>query len=509
MPRSPLVLIILDGFGINPKKEGNAIYLANHPTLKGLEEGNHSQLLTSGEVVGLPPGQMGNSEVGHTNIGSGRIVYQDYTRINKSIKEGDFFRNESLKKIFSNVNKNNSKLHFLGLVSDGGVHSHIDHLFALLKFAKQEGVKKIFIHAFLDGRDTAHNIASLFVQQLENFLRKETIGKIATVSGRYYAMDRDKRWDRIQKTYEALTEAKGLKTSSSLLAIQEALKRGETDEFVQPTIIDSSGVIEDQDTVLFFNFRADRTRQLTQAFTLSDFQPFQRRKVPHLFQFVTMTQYDKKFSLPIIFQPLHLKNILGEILSREGIPQLRIAETEKYAHVTFFFNGGEEKAFPGEERILIPSPREVPTYDLKPQMSSLEITETVLKNIERNEFGFTVLNFANADMVGHTGNLSAAIRAVEVLDECIAKILAAVQKKKGHLLISADHGNIEQMIHYDTGKPHTSHTTNPVPFYYVSPNRKRVKLKDGILADIMPTILHLLDLPTPVEVTGKNLIASS
>lgn len=508
MPRSKLVmLVILDGFGINPKKEGNAIQLADAPTFRALEKGNRSQISTSGEAVGLPPGQMGNSEVGHTNIGSGRIVYQDLTRIHRAIEEGDFFKNPLLKKTFADIRKTDSKLHLIGLLSDGGVHSHIDHLKALLKFAKNEGVARVYIHPFLDGRDTPYNSSPLYLRQLETTLKSEKMGVIATISGRYYAMDRDQRWDRTEKAYDALTSGIGQRGDSASLAIEQAFQKGETDEFVSPAVIDPAGLISDHDSVIFFNFRADRARQLTQSLAFENFLFFKRKTVPKLAQFITMTQYDQTYRFPVIFPPFQLTHILGEVLAEHKIPQLRIAETEKYAHVTFFFNGGEEQIFQGEERILIPSPRDVPTYDLKPQMGALEVTETVIKNIAKGEFGFIVLNFANADMVGHTGNLPAAIKAVETLDRCVEKIARAVQVQKGHLLITADHGNVEQMIDEETGGPHTTHTTNPVPFYYIEPERRRVDLKDGILADFMPTILNLLGLEIPKEVTGKNLIA--
>ncbi|MBI3016739.1 MAG: 2,3-bisphosphoglycerate-independent phosphoglycerate mutase [Deltaproteobacteria bacterium] len=507
--RHPVMLIVLDGFGINPQKKGNAIALAHAPTFRILEKGNHSQIMTSGEHVGLPNGQMGNSEVGHTNIGAGRIVYQELTRIHKSIREGDFFKKETLKKVCKAVIEKKSKLHVMGLLSDGGVHSHIEHLFALLKFAKEQGVEQVYIHCFLDGRDTPAQSSPLYLKQLESFIQKENAGqflKIATISGRYYAMDRDNRWDRIEKSFCALTEAKGFEAPSALKAIEMANQRGETDEFVKPTVLDSKGIIEDKDAILFFNFRADRARQLTRAFTQREFDRFQRAKSPKLSQFICMTQYDETFNLPVVFSPQRLTHILGQVLSENEIPQLRIAETEKYAHVTFFFNGGEEKVFPGEERILIPSPREIPTYDLKPQMSAPEMTQTVIHNIEKDIFGFIVLNFANADMVGHTGKLDATICAIETLDQCMAKIMKAIQKKKGHLLVTADHGNAEQMIDYQTGEPHTAHTTNPVPLYYLHPEQKKIALQNGILADLMPTVLNLMKLPFPKEVTGKNLI---
>ncbi|MBI3019056.1 MAG: 2,3-bisphosphoglycerate-independent phosphoglycerate mutase [Deltaproteobacteria bacterium] len=504
----PVMLVILDGFGINPQKKGNAIALADAPTFRMLEKGNHSRMMTSGEHVGLPDGQMGNSEVGHTNIGAGRIVYQELTRIHKSIREGYFFKSETLKKAFKTVLEKKSKLHVMGLLSDGGVHSHIEHLFALLKFAKEQKIERVYIHCFLDGRDTPAQSSPSYLKQLEAFIQKERAGqflKIATISGRYYAMDRDNRWDRIEKSFCALTEAKGFEAPSALKAIEMANQRGETDEFVKPTVLDSKGVIEDHDAIIFFNFRADRARQLTRAFTHYEFDRFQRVKSPKLSQFICMTQYDETFNLPVIFSPQRLTHILGQILSENDIAQLRIAETEKYAHVTFFFNGGEEKVFPGEERILIPSAREVPTYDLKPQMSAPQVTQAALHNIEKDAFGFIVLNFANADMVGHTGKLEAAVQAIETLDQCMEKIIKTIQKKKGHLLVTADHGNAEQMIDYKTGEPHTAHTTHPVPFYYVHPEQKKVTLQNGILADLMPTVLNLMHLPIPQEVTGKNL----
>ena len=503
---NPVMLMVLDGFGINSEKKGNAIQLANGPTLRKLEKANRSQIYTSGGAVGLPDGQMGNSEVGHMNLGSGRIVYQDFTRINKSINEGDFFNNILLKEVFAKAKKNNANIHYLGLVSDGGVHSHIKHLFALLAFARKENCDRNYVHCFLDGRDTHYQNAHLYLQQLEVFLAQNNYGKIASISGRYYAMDRDKRWNRIKKVYDLLTEGKGLSAPTSQMAIQQATERGETDEFVLPTLIDPKGLIKDNDIVIFFNFRADRARQLTITLTDPAFDGFDRSRFPKVDLFITMTQYHKHFPFPAIFPPTHLTNVLGEILSKQHIPQLRIAETEKYAHVTFFFNGGEERLFEGEERLLIPSPRNIATYDLKPEMSAPELTHTVIKNIESKNFGFILLNFANADMVGHTGSLPAAIRAVEVLDECIEKILNTLLKNKGHLLITADHGNIEQMINYETGEPHTAHTTNPVPFYYIHPDQKKYKLNDGVLADFMPTVLKILNLPIPMEVTGNNLI---
>ncbi|HBQ20623.1 MAG: phosphoglycerate mutase (2,3-diphosphoglycerate-independent) [Deltaproteobacteria bacterium GWA2_38_16] len=508
MPKpNPVMLIVLDGFGINPKKEGNAIALASAPTFRKLETLNHSQIMTSGHSVGLPEGQMGNSEVGHTNIGAGRIVYQDLTRIHKSIDEGDFFKNAPLKKIFSLVKEKKSRLHLMGLVSDGGVHSHIEHLFALLKFAKKENINTVYLHCFLDGRDTLASISATYIQKLQEFIQKEKIGTIATLCGRYYAMDRDKRWDRIEKAYRALTEGVGFNFKNPIEAISAANSRGETDEFIQPSVINPKGTIQDNDAMLFFNFRADRARQLTRTFTENNFKEFKKIKSPKICHFLCMTRYDDTFNLPVIFPSARLIHILGQVLAEHHIPQLRIAETEKYAHVTFFFNGGEEKVFPQEKRILIPSPREVPTYDLKPEMSALEVTETVIDHLKKDEFGFILLNFANADMVGHTGKLTAAIKAVETLDHCIEKILQVISNKKGHLLITADHGNIEQMIDYKTLKPHTAHTTNPVPFYYVHPEQKKVPLNNGILADFMPTILNLMNLNVPKEVTGKNLIA--
>ncbi|OGQ17452.1 MAG: phosphoglycerate mutase (2,3-diphosphoglycerate-independent) [Deltaproteobacteria bacterium RIFCSPHIGHO2_02_FULL_40_11] len=506
MPKTPYILVVLDGFGIAPKSKGNAIQLATAPTFRKLESLGYSQLQASGLEVGLPKGIMGNSEVGHTNLGAGRIVDQDSVRIQKAIETGALFKNPILQTAFKKVKKENSKLHFIGLLSDGGVHSFNTHLYTLLKAATENEIQNIFIHAFLDGRDTPPKSSPKYIEELEKKLKELNCGKIATLSGRFYAMDRDTRWERIEKAYIAMTKAQGQKANSAKAAIHAAFERGETDEFVVPTVIHSEGVIQDKDIVIFFNFRPDRARQLTRAFTEDSFQEFQRKKI-NLSEFVIMTHYDRKLKLPVLFPPQTLSNVMGEIVSKAGWTQLHIGETEKYAHVTYFFNGGREAPFQGEERILIPSTRAVPTYDLKPEMSAHEITKNVIDHLKKGVSDFMILNFANADMVGHTGNFKATVQAVEILDRCIEKIIKDTQNKKGHLWITADHGNAEQMIHPKTGDLHTAHTTNPVPLYYVSPNAKKQSYKNGILADVMPTLLKVMGLAIPKEVTGKNLLA--
>ncbi|MEW8997036.1 MAG: 2,3-bisphosphoglycerate-independent phosphoglycerate mutase [Thermoanaerobacter sp.] len=510
MPEKLTMLVILDGFGLSVKKEGNAVYQANTPNLDFyFKNYPHTTLSASGLAVGLPEGQMGNSEVGHLNIGAGRIVYQELTRISKDIKEGTFFTKKEFLDAVENVKKNNSKLHLFGLLSDGGVHSHITHLFALMKLAKDQGLKEVYIHAFLDGRDVPPACAKEYIKQFEEESNRIGIGKIATISGRYYAMDRDKRWDRTKKAYDAIVLGKGVYAHSPMEAIDIAYSKDQTDEFVEPTVILENGkpvaTVDAGDSIIFFNFRPDRARQLTRAFIDEVFNHFEREKGYLPVFFVSMTQYDETFeNIHVAYKPERLDNTLGEYLSKKGIKQLRIAETEKYAHVTFFFNGGVEEPNEGEERILVPSPK-VATYDLKPEMSAYEVTDTVIPKIMSNQYGFILLNFANPDMVGHTGVLNAAIKAIEAIDECLGRIVNAVQSVGGTIIITADHGNAEEMIDPVTKEPQTAHTTNPVPFIVIGEGDIDLR-KDGILADIAPTVLDIMKLPIPQEMTGKSLI---
>lgn len=507
----PLMLMILDGWGIRQEKEGNAVAGASTPYYDSLlTTYPHTILSASGEDVGLPEGQMGNSEVGHLNMGAGRIVYQDFTRISKAIREGEFFKNEILLSAMANSKEKGTALHLIGLLSDGGVHSHITHLFALLDMAKELGIQKVFIHALLDGRDVPPANAREYIDSLESKLKDLGIGAIATVMGRYYAMDRDKRWERVESAYNAMAFGEGLEATLASGAVARSYEAGDTDEFVKPTVIikdtgEPVATVKDGDSVIFYNFRPDRAREITRAFVDEDFTGFERKPgYPRVF-YVCLTQYDKTIDAPVAFKPQVLSNTLGEYLSKNGMKQLRIAETEKYAHVTFFFNGGVEPPNPGEERILIPSPK-VATYDLKPEMSAYEVTEAVLKEIRGDKFDVIMLNFANPDMVGHTGVESAAIKAVETIDDCMSKIVEAVKEKGGIVLITADHGNVEQMIDTDTHQPFTAHTTGPVPLVYVDDRNKNVQLEPGRLEDIAPTMLSLLGLEKPEEMTGRSLI---
>ncbi|AEH44886.1 phosphoglycerate mutase, 2,3-bisphosphoglycerate-independent [Thermodesulfatator indicus DSM 15286] len=514
MKINKLLLIILDGWGYREEIEGNAIRLAGTPNLDALKEVYPFTLLKcSGEAVGLPEGQMGNSEVGHLNIGAGRIVYQDLTRINRAIKDGSFFNNPVLKEAFAKARETGGKVHLLGLVSDGGVHSSLDHLFALLEFAKKEGLcDRVFLHAFTDGRDTPPKSALGYITQIKQKMEELGCGEIASVSGRFYAMDRDKRWERVAQAYYALVLGEALEVSDALQAVKEAYNRGETDEFIKPTVIVKNGkplaLIEDGDIVIFFNFRADRARELTRALTDPDFNEFDRKKWPKLAYYVCMTLYDETFDLPVAFPPEHLVNIWGEVISKASLYQFRTAETEKYAHVTYFFNGGEEKPFPLEERKLIPSPRDIATYDQKPEMSAYEVTEEVIKRIKSDKYSFIVMNYANGDMVGHTGVLEAAIKAVKVVDECVGKVLKVWREVTDNApaIVTADHGNCEMMVDPETGGPFTAHTANPVPFYLVDDRFKNKKLYQGILADIAPTGLFLMGLEIPKEMTGNILL---
>jgi 2,3-bisphosphoglycerate-independent phosphoglycerate mutase len=503
----PLMLMILDGWGHSDSIEYNAVANARTPTLDRLKKEYPSTLIaTSGLDVGLPAGQMGNSEVGHQNLGAGRIVYQDFTRITKAIESGEFFNNPALNRAMDAVHREGTALHLIGLLSDGGVHSHLDHLTALLKLAKQKGIAKVWVHAILDGRDTPPTSGIEYIRTLEKYQSREGTGKIATVMGRYYAMDRDNRWKRVEQAYRTMVQG-GPTHPTANGAVKNSYDHGETDEFVKPVSIIQDGAepvtVRPGDAVIFYNFRSDRAREITRAFTQKDFQEFVRGPID-LSAYICMTEYDETFSLPVAFPPLALQNIFPEVINRAGLKQLRIAETEKYAHVTFFFNGGEEKKFSGEKRILTPSPRDVKTYDEKPEMSAPLVTEKVIRQIEKDLFDVIILNFANGDMVGHTGIYDAAVRAMEALDSCVDRIFQAVQKKGGTLMITSDHGNAEKMQDPKTGEHFTAHTSNPVPLILT---KKGVQLREnGILADIAPTMLALLDLPQPPEMTGKSLL---
>ena len=510
----PVMLVIMDGWGWREEVEGNAVKIARTPNLDRYARRYPFTLLrASGEAVGLPPGQMGNSEVGHLNIGAGRIVYQELTRINMAIEDGSFFKNEAFLSLLQGLRSKGRALHLLGLVSDGGVHSQMEHLFALLKLAREQGIRDVFVHAFLDGRDTPPTSGVLHVQRLMDYMGDIGCGSIATLVGRYYAMDRDRRWDRVEKAYAALVRGEGLVAGDMgpVEALKAAYERGETDEFVRPIVLNRPrGAMESRirngDGVIFFNFRADRARELTTAFTQGDFSDFDTGERPRLTGFVTMTLYDEHFDLPVAFPPEHLARILGEEVSRAGLHQLRIAETEKYAHVTYFFNGGEEEPFPKEDRVLIPSPREVATYDQKPQMSAFEITDELVRRIEQGGYVLIVVNYANGDMVGHTGVLDAAIEACEAVDTCVGRIVEPWRSRGYAAVITADHGNAEKMLD-ENGGPFTAHTTSPVPLYLVDDSRKDTPLSEGILADIAPTLLELMGLAIPGEMTGKVLFA--
>ena len=507
MNKKTTMLVIIDGFGENSSKEGNAIKNSITPNIdKLMMTCPTAEVYASGEAVGLPEGQMGNSEVGHTNIGAGRIVYQDLTRITKSIEEGDFFSIPEFTEAMDNCLKNHTKLHIIGLVSDGGVHSHQRHLYALLELAKRKGLDEAYVHCFMDGRDTLPAAGEGYIQKLEDKMKEKGIGKIATISGRFYAMDRDNRWNRIQKAYDAMVFGKGETASSATEAIESSYQKEVFDEFVVPTVIKNGdkpvATIDDGDSVIFFNFRPDRARQMTRALVDPNFKEFETKKMK--INFVSMTEYDATIpNVKVAFKPEKLKNTFGEYISNKGLTQLRIAETEKYAHATFFFNGGREKPYKGEDRILIPSPK-VETYDMKPEMSANEICDNVCKAIDDEKYDAIILNFANPDMVGHTGNMEAAEKAVEMVDKCIGRIITEIGKHNGQLLITADHGNCEQMIDYKTGEPFTSHTTNPVPLILYG--RNDVKLKNGRLCDLAPTLLDLMGLEKPEEMTGESLL---
>ncbi|ABB33416.1 phosphoglycerate mutase, 2,3-bisphosphoglycerate-independent [Geobacter metallireducens RCH3] len=509
----PLMLMILDGWGINPSAEHNAVAQARTPNLDTLlATYPTTEIQTSGMAVGLPDGQMGNSEVGHLNIGAGRVVYQDLTRITKAIQDGDFFTNPVLLECIAKTKAAGGRLHLAGLLSDGGVHSHNTHLYALLELARRQGLTDVFIHAILDGRDTPPKSGADYLAQLEAEIARIGVGAIATVMGRYWAMDRDNRWERVERAYNAMVQGEGVQRASSAEAIEASYAADVTDEFVEPSVMVRDGApvgqLRDGDGFIFLNFRSDRAREITRALALPDCEGFARQARPNLASYVCMTEYDATFGLPIAFGPEELKNILGDVLAHAGIRQLRIAETEKYAHVTFFFNGGVEEPFPLEERCLIPSPKDVATYDQKPEMSAYPVTDELLKRIDSDAYDVVIVNFANADMVGHTGILEAAARAVEAVDSCVGRIVAKVREKGGAVIITADHGNAEKMVD-ETGGPHTAHTSEPVHLVLVDDSRKGIRLRAGTLADIAPTMLEILGLSQPAEITGKSLIAQS
>ncbi len=509
MAKKITALMILDGFGDCCNDIGNAIKISGIPKISSLiKKYPHTVVGASGADVGLPDGQMGNSEVGHLNIGAGRIVYQELTRISKDIKDGGFFKKQEFIDAMETVKTNGTKLHLYGLISDGGVHSHLEHLYALLKMAKMQGLNNVFIHCFMDGRDVPPDSGLSYLIELEEMIRKIGIGTIATVMGRYYAMDRDNRFERVEKAYSAMVRGEGVSAQSAADAVRESYKNGVTDEFILPTVIKNNGkpaaLIGRGDAIIFFNFRPDRAREITRAFIEKDFCAFNRDYFP--VHYVCLTQYDKTFAnVNVAYKPQSIKNTLGEYLSNRGKRQFRIAETEKYAHVTFFFNGGVEKPNEGEDRFLIPSPK-VATYDLQPEMSAYEVTNEAVQKIESGEYDVMILNFANPDMVGHTGVFEAAVRAVTAVDECVGKVISTILKTGGEAIITADHGNAEKMYDEDNG-PFTAHTPNPAPFILIGERFKDAKLReDGRLADIAPTLLDMMGLDKPAEMTGTSLI---
>ena len=511
MKTRPVCLFIMDGYALRNEKNGNAIKIANAGVVNRLmKEYPSTTLGASGRSVGLPDGQMGNSEVGHLNMGAGRVVYQDLTKITKEIEDGDFFKNEELNRVMDAAKKNGKKLHFYGLLSSGGVHSHITHLYALLSMAENKGISDVFVHCFMDGRDVPPSSGIEFIKELQDKMKELGVGKIASVIGRYYAMDRDNRWDRVEKAYNAMTSGIGENASSAVEAVQNSYDKNTSDEFILPTVIyengKPAGLIEKGDSVVFFNFRPDRAREISRAMTEEDFNSFERKSGFLGLDYVGFTKYDETFKhVGIAFKKQELNNTLGKYLSDKGYTQLRIAETEKYAHVTFFFNGGVEAPEKNEIRDLIPSPK-VATYDLKPEMSAYEITDKVLSEIASDKFDVIILNYANCDMVGHTGVLDAAVKAVKTVEECIDRITKAVLAKGGSCLVTADHGNADKMIAED-GEPFTAHTTNPVPLILVSELYKNAKLREGgVLADIAPTLLTVMGEKIPAEMTGKSLI---
>jgi 2,3-bisphosphoglycerate-independent phosphoglycerate mutase len=511
---TPVLLIILDGWGYGEQTATNAVHVAKTPNMdRWMSNCPFTTLEAHNGAVGLPEGQMGNSEVGHLNIGAGRTVYQDFTRINRAIESREFFANPTLNKTIDRVLADKSALHLLGLVSDGGVHSHLDHLVALVEMAAAKGLDRVYIHAFMDGRDTPPQSGADYLRNLQQELDRIGVGRIATITGRYYAMDRDNRWQRVEKAWQALVEGKGLHVAPDPgQAVEDAYGRGETDEFIKPLVLtDSDGrptaIIRDRDSILFFNFRADRARELSQAFIDPDFTGFPCPNRPALAEYVTFTRYDKHFDLPVVFPPQILTHILGEEISRRGLHQLRIAETEKYAHVTYFFNGGREEPFDRENRVLVPSPTDVATYDLKPEMSAYAVTDTLLEELRGNDYSLVVLNFANGDMVGHTGIMDAAVAACEAVDRCLERLVSEFTAHNGIVIITADHGNAEIMHNSETKGPFTAHSSNPVPFILIGDRYQNRKLRSGgALRDIAPTILAIMDLEPPAEMDGESLL---
>ena len=502
--------MILDGYGLNDKCEANAVCEGKTPIMDQLMsqcpfvKGN-----ASGMAVGLPEGQMGNSEVGHLNMGAGRIVYQELTRITKEIQDGDFFKNEALLKAVRNAKENNSALHLFGLLSDGGVHSHNTHVYGLLELAKREGLEKVFVHCFLDGRDTPTTGGKGYIQELNDKMKEIGVGQVASVMGRYYAMDRDNRWDRVELAYKALTKGEGIQAQCPVCAVKESYEQEKTDEFVMPTVVVKDGqpvgTIQDKDSVIFFNFRPDRAREITRAFCDDEFTGFAREKRLDL-TYVCFTEYDPTIpNKDVAFHKVSIDNTFGEFLAANGLKQARIAETEKYAHVTFFFNGGVEEPNPGEDRILVKSPK-VATYDLKPEMSAYEVCDKLVEAIKADKYDVIIINFANPDMVGHTGVEPAAIKAIEAVDECVGRAVEAIKEVNGQMFICADHGNAEQLVDYETGAPFTAHTTNPVPFILVNADPSYGLREGGCLADIAPTLIQLMGMEQPAEMTGKSLL---
>lgn len=511
-----MVLIIRDGWGLNPagragiEREADATLMAKTPVNDALRAAcPHTTLDPGGEAVGLPAGQMGNSEVGHLNLGAGRIVYQSLTRITKSIREGEFFETPVLKTLVGILKSRGGRLHLMGLCSDGGVHSHIDHLYACLELARRNGIAEVYVHCFMDGRDTSPTAGVRYLQQLEARMKQIGVGTIATVMGRYYAMDRDNRWDRVAAAYNAIVLGEGVPRPAAMQAAEESYANGKTDEFIPPTVIRPVGsdpsqpVVRDGDGILFFNFRADRARELTQAFTQDDVTGFERKRRPNV-EFVCMTEYKDTFRLPMVFPPESMHNLLGQVLAAHGLKQLRIAETEKYAHVTFFFNGGVEEPNEGEDRALIASPK-VATYDLQPEMSAAGVTAELIRRLQTGQYDAVICNYANPDMVGHTGSIPAAIQAVETIDACVGQVVEVLRAIGGIALITADHGNAEKMREAN-GQPHTAHTTFPVEIFYVGADQDQWTLHPGILADVAPTMLQLLGIPQPSEMTGRSLL---
>ena len=508
MSKKPTVLMILDGYGLSDKTEGNAVKQAKTPVMdKLIAKYPFVQGEASGMAVGLPDGQMGNSEVGHTNMGAGRIVYQMLVKISKSIQDGDFFENKALVAAMENCKKNDSALHLMGLLSPGGVHSHMEHLYGLLEMAKKNGLEKVYVHAYLDGRDVPPSSAAEYMEELVAKIKEIGVGSVATISGRFYAMDRDNAWDREEKAYSALVYGEGVQADDPVQAIKDSYANDVTDEFMLPTVVDKNGMIHENDSVIFFNFRPDRARQLTRAFVDPEFTGFERRNGYFPLTFVCMAQYDAEMpNVLVAFPPEELKMTFGEYLAKHGKKQLRLAETQKYAHVTFFFNGGVEEPNVDEARLLVNSPKDVATYDLKPEMSAPEVGMDLVEAIKSDKYDVIVINFANPDMVGHTGVIPAAIKAVERVDGLVGDAVQAVKDMDGVLFICADHGNAEKMIDYETGEPHTAHTTNPVPFILVNADPKYTLREGGCLADIAPTLLQIMGLEQPKEMTGKSLL---